>query len=547
MRNVMIVDDEALVRIGLQSIIDWESRGYRVAGVFKNGEEALAAARGQSFDIVLTDIRMPGMDGFELIRELKRIDTGMKFIVLSSYSDFEYTRQAIREGVSDYISKYAMEPVELLKVLDALSFPGERGSERSGAGGIGAASEAESGPGRDARRVKDPDHSGKRLAEEKTKLLHATGEDEGFGLDEQFPALRDRLSAWGTEARWIVLYPMPRESGYSLTERKAIALQTEEIFSRLDGLEYFGELDGRLHGICVFGDEEPAEDGIVRLHQQAEELKAAWAKNLNIGLVAGIGSARTLAETGRSRKEAEQAAQLCFYSGPGAYFREQSDLRAMTEQEWLDGYKRAKNEIEYLRFDELESDIRRRLNQSRPRYYPGEWLRAGEMIATHLLNLLIERYDVDMESVRGSFGRLWPVNEAFRKAGTRKEFLVLSGELFARAKEVVASLEPSRSWLVKAKEYVEARFGEPIRLEDAAEHVSFSPSYFSQRFRQETGEAFSDYVTRVRIREAIRLYKESDCTTEEIAARVGYMNANYFIKVFKRTTGQTVKQFKGKS
>lgn len=72
MRKVMIVDDESLVRIGLQSMIPWESNGYQITGVYKNGEEALEAAKNQSFDIVLTDIKMPGMSGLELIRELKK-------------------------------------------------------------------------------------------------------------------------------------------------------------------------------------------------------------------------------------------------------------------------------------------------------------------------------------------------------------------------------------------------------------------------------------------------------------------------------------------
>jgi len=529
MKNVMIVDDEALVRIGLQSIIDWESRGYRIAGVFKNGEEALRAAATESFDIVLTDIRMPGMDGFELIRELKEIDPGMKFIVLSSYSDYEYTRQAIQAGVSDYISKYEMEPVELLKVLDALSF--ER--ERNLGGG--------------KRENSEFRNSDDKEADEKARFLQSTEAEPGGAGEEDFPVLLGRFSDRGRRIRWICLVPMPREPGYSATERKAMALQAEEIFSRLGRLEYIGERDGRLHGVAVFGDDETEADALERLRLKAEELQAAWAKNLNIGLVAGIGSAAGIEDAGRSRREAEEAVRLCFYEGPGVYFRELGELRTMTEQQWLEEYRRAKNEIQYLRFDELAEQLRLRLDQTDPYFYPDEWLRTGEMVATHLMNLLIERYDIDLESVRGRFGSLWPIPQAFRKAGTRDEFLGIADELFRRTKETIVSMQPSRNWLVKAKEFVEARFSEPIRLEDAAELVSFSPSYFSQRFRQETGEAFSDYVTRVRIREAIRLYKESDCTTEEIAARVGYANANYFIKVFKRETGQTVKQFKGRN
>ena len=518
MRKVMIVDDEALVRIGLQSIIDWESRGYRIAGVFKNGEEALRAAEEEKFDIVLTDIRMPGMDGFALIRELKRLDPGLRFIILSSYSDFEYTRQAIQAGVNDYISKYEMEPEELLRVLDALSVKGERAGAPET---TGAASS---------------------LDDERAVWLARTTETPDTRLSEHCPALLERLSRWGGAARWIVLTPLPRASGYSRTERKAMALQTEEIFSRLDGLEYFGEQDGHLHGACALREGET--DDAIRLRQIAEELTAAWAKNLNVALVVGAGSAMPFERLGRSRKEAELAVQMCFYDGAGIYFGEHVVLREMAEQERLELYRQAKNKIDFLHFEQLGDEIRRRIADPSVRLLPVEWQRVGEMIATHLMNLMVERYESDPESLRDRFGAAWPLNEAFRQLGTRTEFVRLVQELLERAREAASSLQASRGWVAKAKAFVESRYGEPLRLEDAAEHVSFSPSHFSQRFRQETGEAFSDYLTRVRIREAIRLYNETELSTEEIAARVGYLNANYFIKVFKRTTGQTVKQFK---
>ena len=517
MHKVMIVDDEALVRIGLQSIIDWESRGYRIAGVFKNGEEAVRAAAGERFDIVLTDIRMPGMDGFALIRELKRLDPGLRFIILSSYSDFEYTRQAIQAGVTDYISKYEMEPDELLRVLDALSV-GERSAvipEAAGEIGIG---------------------------DERALWLARTKENPDIRLSEHGPCMLERLRRWGGAARWFALMPLPKPSGYSQTERKAMALQTEEIFSRLDGLEYFGEQDGLLHGACALSEDEA--DGSIRLRQIAEELTASWAKNLNVALVAGTGASLPLERLGQSRPEAELAVRMCFYEGAGIYFGERCAMRGLSEQERLNLYRQAKNKIEFLHFEELGADIRRRMSDPANRLYPSEWQRIGEMIATHLANLMIERYETDPESLRGRSGTALPLSEAFRKAGTQSEFARILEEALTRAKEAASSLQASRGWLAKAKTYVESRFGEPIRLEDAAEHVSFSPSHFSQRFRQETGEAFSDYLTRVRIREAIRLYNETEFSTEEIAARVGYLNANYFIKVFKRTTGQTVKQFK---
>ncbi|MCD9023162.1 response regulator transcription factor [Cohnella silvisoli] len=527
MRKVMIVDDESLVRIGLQSIIDWENRGYEITGVYKNGEEALEAAKQQSFDIVLTDIRMPGMDGFELIRNLKLMDTGLKFIILSSYSDFEYTRQAIQLGVTDYISKYEMEPVELLRVLDSLQF-----------------GDASTSGSRQQGQKLQPQQAMNALADEKQRMLLRTAEGNNIRVEAEFPEIFERFEGWGQTMRWICLKPIPRETGYSPTERKAMALQAEEIFSRLKHLEFFGEDSGLLHGACIFTEEETEAEGLSGLLLKAEELKATWAKNLNIGLIAGISSNSALAKMGQSREEAEEAVQLSYYEGAGIYVREQWEIGRFTEQQWLDWYRLVKNRIQYLHFAELIEEISVRLEDSHNRLLPSEWLRLGEMISTHLMDLLIERYNLDVEGIRTRFGLLWPMTDALKKVFSRTEFMRVVRQWLSQTQEVISSMQPSRGWVVKVKQYVESGYGNPIRLEEVADLVNFSPNHFSQRFRQETGEAFSDYLTRIRIREAIRLYKETDYSTEEISARVGYLNPNYFIKVFKKTTGQTVKQFK---
>lgn len=530
MRNVMIVDDEALVRIGLQSIIEWESRGYRIAGVFRSGEEALASARGQSFDVVLTDIRMPGMDGFELIRQLKQIDPRLKFIILSSYSDFEYTRQAIQLGVMDYISKYEMEPVELLRVLDSLQFPEEDKTAE------GAAAPQNSGASRQP--------ADKLSADEKAGVLRATAETADVRTEGELADVCERLSIWGDRMRWICLKAAPRESGYSPAERKALALQAEEIFSRLKHLEFFGEDGGLLHGVCVFEPGASAADGLEGLRRVAEELTAAWAHNLNVGLVAGISSLSPLEQMETCRREAEEATQHAFYSGAGIYIRDEAALAVFTEQVWLDWYKHVKNRIQLLQFCELTDDIAAELEADGQRLKPAEWLRLGDTVAALLTDLLIERFDLDMEGVRTFYGSLWPLSDAMKKVRDRGQFLAVIRRLLTCTQETIAALHPSRGWVLRIKEYVENHYGEPIRLEEMADKVNFSPNHFSQRFRQETGEPFSDYLTRVRIREAVRLYRESDYSTEEIAVRVGYTNPNYFVKVFKKATGQTVKQFR---
>ena len=111
--KLLIVDDEPLIRQGLRTI-DWEQAGLKLCGIVENGIEALRLAEKKSPDIVLTDIRMPGMDGITLSKHLVKLNPHCTIIFLSGYSDFEYARQAIQLNVYDYILK-PTSPDEILE------------------------------------------------------------------------------------------------------------------------------------------------------------------------------------------------------------------------------------------------------------------------------------------------------------------------------------------------------------------------------------------------------------------------------------------------
>lgn len=104
MIHLLIADDEAIIRKGLLSL-DWESIGVHIVGAVSNGIEALEMVQSQKVDIVLSDIRMPGMDGIELAQFLKSNELCVKMIFLSGYDDFQYAQEATKWGVSEYILK----------------------------------------------------------------------------------------------------------------------------------------------------------------------------------------------------------------------------------------------------------------------------------------------------------------------------------------------------------------------------------------------------------------------------------------------------------
>ncbi|GGG08332.1 response regulator [Paenibacillus abyssi] len=117
MWNLLVVEDESIVRIGLRYMIHWESSGVCWKAEASNGEEALEIVEKEDIHIVITDIRMPGMDGLEFAKQIKRRHPGVQIIFLSSYDNFSYAKEAIRIGAVDYLHKPTMDEEEIAVTL----------------------------------------------------------------------------------------------------------------------------------------------------------------------------------------------------------------------------------------------------------------------------------------------------------------------------------------------------------------------------------------------------------------------------------------------
>ena len=115
MYNVLIADDEKNICEGIAEFLDWQELGFHIIGLAANGEEALNMLSWQRCELILTDIRMPGIDGLALIRRIQEKDPGIKIIIVSGYSDFAYAKQAIEMGVKAFLLK----PIDREELLAA--------------------------------------------------------------------------------------------------------------------------------------------------------------------------------------------------------------------------------------------------------------------------------------------------------------------------------------------------------------------------------------------------------------------------------------------
>lgn len=116
MYKLFIADDEAIIREGLRCLLDWETLGFTIAGEAANGDAALQFLLSETPDLVLLDIRMPGMSGLDVVRIAREHGYDGKVAILSGYSDFNYARTAIRYGVLSYLTK-PIDEDELLEIV----------------------------------------------------------------------------------------------------------------------------------------------------------------------------------------------------------------------------------------------------------------------------------------------------------------------------------------------------------------------------------------------------------------------------------------------
>ncbi|TNJ65790.1 response regulator [Paenibacillus hemerocallicola] len=525
MKSVMIVDDESMVRLGLQTVIDWRANGYEIAGVYKNGLEAWNAINASPPDVLLTDIRMPEMDGLELIRRVRESGSALNVVILSSYEEFDYARQALQLQVQDYIVKHRLEADSLLGVLNRLVFPKPERHEES-----------------------EPS----MRADAAARLLGGTEPGESFGPGETAETLLAALrpaSAAAQSVHWSVFEPLT--SGMPLTSFQLKGLEIA-LIDKLRGAPaaaaYAGAAGNRLHVLHWL--EAPCHDAEAWLERTGlawEPLQSFARTNLNVQLAVGIGSGDP-SRIGEARASAEALLVGAFYDGPGLYANGmRTDPVSLDRCDWTEAYKTLKPLLMAHDFDRVIREIRSmRRTDTGQRLHPADLKQLCGFCVNRLMDMVLERYPQgsDREQWRGELQSIrleelagagsWPQAETFlRKA-------------FERIGAAIAQSVQRNGWIGELKAYIAQHYEKPLRLEDMAARVNFSVGYISQRFHQETGYSFSDYVTMVRIEKAIQLLHASDWTTERIAEKVGYPNANYFTKVFKKVTGLKLTEFKRK-
>lgn len=520
MLKVLIADDEQKVCQLIHGLIPWESLDLQVVGMVHDGLAALEMLGVHQPDIMITDIRMPGMDGISLIREAKALLPALRCVIISGYRHFDYAHNAIKYGVEDYLLKplQRQELIDTLEKLRSQRPAGETGTEPATASFLSDCfSQKLSGPALTVESI---------LSEYR------------LGLPESgvFYALMIKADLSGVPARDTIR----RIAAERVMDTSRATLATLPLTPHMGLLP-----EGIAALLCA--PEEAAKalaDALHTIRDKAELMRDLFPTlRVSMGLSR---AARRLSDVPALFAQAYAALEMRLLHAEGAlFFGRPSPAIAL--------YLRS-----ILLADTLRS-LQTAIQSLHPKAYRAALLEGfAQMRATAgdnlplLLTLLKEMVRLhfellphgtslkEMEECIEALTDRW--NAAVDMAQVEEGFAsLLSDHLDAvdSARRQVEQLP-----LRRAKAYIRENFKKPLTLEEVAGIAGFNPAYFSTLFRKETGEKFIDYLASVRIAAARQLLTDSALSIPSIAEETGYGDAKYFAKQFKKATGLSPQEYR---
>ncbi len=518
LQKVVIADDEERICRLIEALIDWKGLGLEIAGTAHNGIEACEIADRVRPDILITDIRMPGCSGLELISRVKQTLPELEIIIISGYAHFEYAQQAIKFGVGDYLLK-PISKAELNSTLQKLS-----GRIRK-------------------RRASEMDRQ---------ELLEKSRQDDrqfqqnliSDLLDKKEPkltaaVLKERYHLDMTEGIFQV-FILHMDSGDKLMGGESAGIMMEKARGILERgirgkcVEFVLDVRG-WQAVGVMNYRKRDQDEIRRtlkdclnLIEAQKDLFYPVAFSMSAGsAVSGCG------EIAASFGEAESLIWERLVKGTGRLLERSGPGLLHTEKNLLDEYLRAVNAAVEMMEPDLAKEGSERLFAA-VRSVP-------EICGKEIIDLVFAAADIFaarlqlddrgalLDKFYGTCSRLSRVEQVF---DSLEEFQREHLQALTDSHENETS-RPVR----KAKQYIQSRYSEQITLEEVSDAVGLSPAYFSSLFKKTQGEGFARYLIGVRMEQAKILLRETNLPTAEICRKVGYNDLKHFTHTFEKTAG----------
>lgn len=518
--NVLLVDDEADVLQAMKKKIDWEALGFCLAGTAENGQEALEMAEQLHIDVVMTDIKMPYMDGLTLCKNLKQSYRNMKVIIYSGFDDFEFAREAVHLEAEEYLLK----PISAGDMEAAFS---------------------------KVRKKLDQEYDEyrnlNRLSEYYRKSLPAMREQlvmgilEGRIAGERARAMMETYEICLDSPFYVVaaLYMdvNPREEQPQPAQLFTLSLK-DMVQDYLKNRTRFFSTAFLDQVIVIFMLDEREEIDQVLYH--LDQICKMGFHVLKSSVTAAVG--QICANTDALHTSYEEAVNAMEYrsilgSGQVLYI---NDIEPCSEENILVTEHEFQNLVHAVKLgnrDETNAAIAQVMDSIRKEpISPGQY----QLLFMELLSELMKigrAYKLHPNQIFGEHAGSW--QELYR--------MVTVDELEGWLQEVCTNLrhvlrherrDSAARLTEQAKAYIEEHYKESdLSADSLCRCLNVSAAYFSTIFKREVGMSFVAYLTKIRLEHALELLRTTEDKTYIIASRVGYMEPNYFSYVFKKQYG----------
>ncbi|MEA5058748.1 MAG: response regulator [Candidatus Pelethousia sp.] len=533
MIKVLVADDEVRVCNLICNIVDWSAFGMQIVATAHDGLQAYACVEREQPDLVVTDIRMPGLDGLTLIGKIRDFCPNAEIVIISGYRDFEYAQEAIKYGANAYLLK-PVNKEELEGTLEKIRW-------------------------RYLLRTQE-------VARERTLLSRIDQDSDQlramfFGDWLLNPTRQASLSYKEANGRYhyqfgpglfrayVVKLDFPCEKEYTEAACTVLRDKLAELLHRY------------LHPLCMeqacfyqrtrilgFANYEAKQEGGLRRQVLAfsNEMNAQKDVFRQTEITLGLGTVKkSLDALPCSLEDALQAVNQRLVDTAGLHVLEGYSTGAPDRDVLQGDFKMQLSSI-VERLDEdavlpLLHEFRERV-MTTPALSGTALLQAAEGAFSLFLAMMRTLYGPAdaIETAYGDFEeQLELVHDA---AGV---FALLSGKIAGHlAMQRSALREAVTRPIGNARRYILEHYREPVTLEEIAGVAGFNPSYFSVLFKKECGETFLEYLSGVRIAKAKELLRGTDLSVADICTRVGYVDLKHFNRTFKKLASVTPTEFR---
>lgn len=542
MLKIFLAEDEVVVRETIKRMIPWEELGFELVGEAADGEMALPLLIRQQPDLLITDIKMPFMDGLTLARLAKKEIPGLKVVILSGYDDFNYAKQAIGIGVEDYLLK----PITKNALIERLSeirsryehektqkeyyekFQREmQAYEKNSSRDF---FEALIGGSMDMMEVyKRAEKLGLDIVAEAYNVLIFT-----MNCDEDFSGQRDEYSSWEAESLELL------ENFFA--GHSSAMLFRSNIFS---------------YGVLLKGQREAIEENTRACVDEIRKILSRQDGRREWFLAVGQ-SVERLSQIQKSYHTASRAfSQRYLYDENILYYDEMETMEHPGGQaETEDNAYLQKVDVNALNPAILQKFLSNGLQEETENFVKDYFYAIGQEPMESLVFRNYVILNVRFSVISFIKGLGCDTNEM--ESADTEEVLAESGKnmesAIAYAKKMISqaieirdqnSGNKNRSILKTAVDFIDSHYmDEEISLNTVANVANVSSNHFSALFSQNMGQTFIEYLTTLRMNKAKELLRCTGMRSSEIAGEIGYKDAHYFSYLFKKTQGMTPSDYR---